>query len=130
MRRTTLLLASTSVLAIAATVMAQRGQAPIEWLPAADSLPAKLATLLILDGADRTPVEHPWVCVDPSGGWMLGMSDGRLRFSHGDLGDTVRLRVSGPWHEERAVALPWTKLEGRAAIILLTRRARRVEPTC
>ena len=124
-------LVGTGLLAPALSVRAQRADAPVEWLPAADSLPAHLATLVIVDREDRTPVAHPWICVDPDGAWMLGMPDGRGRFSRGDLGDTIRLRISGPWHEPRAVALPWARLEGRGAVIPLNRRSGgRVEPAC
>jgi hypothetical protein len=130
-RWTNFVLIATGAVAMAATVNAQRREPPVEWLPAADSLPASMATLLVLDRADRTPVDHPWICVDPGGGWMIGMPDGRVRFSRGEFSDTVHLRISGPWHEERAVALPWDRLQGRAAIITLARRSGgRVEPAC
>lgn len=113
------------------TLPAQRDTTAVEWLPPADSLPAHLATLLVLDRASRTPVDHPWFCIDPRDSWMIGMPDGRVRFSRGDLGDTIHLRISGPWHEERAVSLPWAQLVGRGAIVTLVRRVgERVEPAC
>lgn len=125
------LFALTAGVTIVVSLRAQRGEAPIEWLPRADSLPRGMATLVVVDRADRAPVEHPWICVDPDGAWMVGMPDGRVRFSRGESGDTLRLRISGPWHEVRAVALAWDRLEGQGAVIPLTRRqGGRVEPTC
>lgn len=125
------LLAAAVALTVVATLNAQRGEAPIEWLPGADSLPPNMVTLVVLDEATRAPVEHPLVCMDPGRAWMIGMRDGRLRFGGGSMPDTVRLRILGPLHEQRAVSFSWVEARGRGAVVTLVRRTGgAVDPDC
>jgi hypothetical protein len=130
MRRVAVGVMGMIVLAAATTMQAQRGERPVQWLPAADSLPANMVTLVVLDEGTRAPVDHPLVC-QPDGGWMVGMADGRLRFGGSSMPDTVRIRILGPLHEPRAVSFTWAEAHGRAVIVTLARRpGGRVEPDC
>ncbi len=123
---TTLLVAATG-----AILYAQRADAPLRWLPTADSLPADMVTLVVLEEGTLRPVAHPLVCVDPGGGWMVGMPDGRLRFGGNITTDTVHLRVLGPSHRARAVSFEWAQARGRAVQLTLVRRpGGPIDPDC
>jgi len=88
-------------------------------------------TLVVLEEGSLRPVAHPLVCADPGGGWMIGMPDGRLRFGGDITTDTVHLRVLGPLHQARAVALVWAQARGRSAQLTLVRRSDGpVDPEC
>jgi len=122
----TLLVSTTGVI-----VYAQRAEAPLRWLPPADSLPSDMVTLVVREEGTLHPVAHPLVCVDPGGGWMVGMPDGRLRFGGNITTDTVHLRILGPLHQARAVSLVWAQAKGRAVQLTLVRRADGpVDPDC
>lgn len=119
------------VAASGALLDAQRADAPLRWLPPADSLPSDMVTLVVLEEETLRPVAHPLVCVDPGGGWMVGMSDGRLRFGGHITSDTMHLRVLGPSHRARVVSLVWAQARGRAVQLTLVRRAGdRIDPDC
>lgn len=121
------LLAATS----GAILYAQRAETPLRWLPAADSLPSDMVTLVVREEGTLHPVAHPLVCVDPGGGWMVGMPDGRLRFGGDITTDTVRLRILAPLHQARAVKLVWAQAKGRAVQLTLVRRpGGPVNPDC
>lgn len=118
------------VLCALAVSEAQRMDAPIRWIPVADSALRDMTTLTIKDEQSGEVIEHPLVCVDPGGGWMIGMKDGRLRFG-GSVSDTLRLRIFGPLHLPRAISFAWKDARGSAADIALARRPNgRMEPEC
>lgn len=125
-------IAATLLVAVTgALLFAQRADAPLRWLPPADSLPLNMVTLVVREEGTLLPVAHPLVCVDPHGGWMVGMPDGRLRFGGNITTDTVHLRVLGPLHHARAVSLVWAQAKGRAVELTLVRRAGGpVDPDC
>ena len=125
-------LAATLLVAVTgAIVHAQRATAPLRWLPPADSLPSDMVTLVVREEGTLHPVPHPLVCVDPDGGWMVGMPDGRLRFGGNITTDTVHLRVLGPLHQARAVSLVWAQAKGRAVELTLVKRAGGpIDPDC